>query len=319
MGFADSDDKAREKPGFTATGAPARAQGVSRTRVYVVIVAYGNWDQTEQCLASLSRLRFSSRRVILVDNGSSVSCPGRVLVRFPDAELLVKPKNLGFADGCNTGIRHARKQDPDYIWLLNNDTEPQPDSLTALVELSDSDSRLGAVGSLLLDPGAGRPIQAWGGGRISSLTGLSRALRESHSRLDYVCGASLLVRCAALDDVGLLDPGFFLYWEDTDLCFRLRAAGWQLATASQSVVVHKGSGSAAFQSPFYDYHFTASSIRFFRLYHPLWALPVLVSVAGRITMRIARGRFKNVVAVWKAFHHACADSAPARLRSWTPR
>jgi GT2 family glycosyltransferase len=286
-----------------------------RARVSILIVIYNNWDQTGQCLKSLSRIDFPSRRVILVDNGSRIPCPDWIRSNFPDAELLINTQNLGYAHGCNYGIPHARKQNPDYIWFLNDDTEVQPRSLRALVELCDSDQHIGAAGSLLLDPGPAQNVQAWGGGRINFFTGLSPALQKPDSRPDYVCGASMLVRCSALDEVGLLNPGFFLYWEDTDLCYRLRAAGWKLAVANQSVVIHKGSASSVFQSPFYDYHFTASSIRFFRMHYRCWPVPVLVSVAGRMTKRIVLCKFENATAVWRAFRNMCKRSTPAQVRS----
>ncbi len=301
----------KEKP------APAfQAASGGQSRVCLVVLAYNDWSQTERCLESLSKLDFPSCRVIIVDNASAVPCPDRILAEFPDAELLVNPQNLGYAQGCNSGIRHAQLQNPEYIWLLNNDTEVHPASLAALVELSDSDGRLGAVGSLLLDSGPDRKVQAWGGGRISYLTGLSTARLGPDSRLDYICGASLFIRSSALNQVGLLDPGFFLYWEDTDICFRLRAGGWKLGTASRSIVVHKGSGSTVFQSAFYDYHYTASSVRFFRLHCRFWPWPVFVSVAGRMVMRMLRGKADNAVAVWKALRHAISDDAQSGSQPW---
>src|SRR5512139_3981654 len=171
-----------------------------KIRVGIVILTCDNWDQTEQCLASVSKLDFDSFRVIMVDNGSKSPCPERILAGFPNVELLVNQQNLGYAQGCNIAIRHARRANHEYIWLLNNDTQVQPGSLAAMVELCDADPQLGAAGSVLLDPGPERRVQAWGGGKVNFLTGLSSpALGKSHDPLDYICGASLLVRSRALD------------------------------------------------------------------------------------------------------------------------
>jgi hypothetical protein len=127
--------------------------------------------------------------------------------------------------------------------------------------------------------------------------------------MDYLQGASVLLRCAALREVGTLDEGFFLYWEDADLCFRLRRAGWRLAVASGAQVEHAGYGSLRFQSPEWDYHFTASSVRFFRRHASLPLIPIVVSASGRLLRRALHGRWANVRAVAAGLHAATARRA----------
>jgi GT2 family glycosyltransferase len=117
--------------------------------------------------------------------------------------------------------------------------------------------------------------------------------------MDYVCGASLLVTATALESVGGFDERFFLYWEDTDLSFRLRERGWRLAVAHSSRVVHRRSLSTGFQSPLYDRHFTQSTVLFFKKHFRFWPLPVLVSCCGRFARRLAKGKTANARAVWK--------------------
>jgi GT2 family glycosyltransferase len=121
-------------------------------------------------------------------------------------------------------------------------------------------------------------------------------------------GASLLLRWRALRDVGLLDERYFVYWEDTDLSFRLRAAGWGLAVAEGSVVRHHGNSSLGFQSPAWDRAFTASSIVFFRRHARLPWAPILVSVSGRMARRASRGRWRNARATWQGFRQGAISS-----------
>ena len=106
--------------------------------------------------------------------------------------------------------------------------------------------------------------------------------------------ASVLLRCSALRAVGPLDEGFFLYWEDVDLSFRLRRAGWHITVAGDAVVEHPGHASLRFQSPEWDYHYTASSVRFFRRHAALPLLPIAASAGGRLVKRALRGRWGNV-------------------------
>lgn len=276
-----------------------------RPLVSVMVLNHNNWRDTEECLASIRRLDYPNYRLLLVDNGSQEAAPQSLGERFPGVEILANSRNLGFAGGVNRGIRHARERGAEYIWLLNNDTEVEPGSLAAMVQQAEADPKVGAVGSILLNPDANRSLQAWGGGRVNFVLGLPAHLRgRQPGRLDYLCGASLLLRHRAIDQVGVLDPGFFLYWEDADLCFRLRAAGWKLAVAEESFVIHKAYGSTIFQSTVYDYHFTRSSIRFFRRHAHFWPLPVLVSVTGRIICRSLSGGWANVGAVWRGFRDA---------------
>src|SRR5581483_6976768 len=107
-------------------------------------------------------------------------------------------------------------------------TKPTPEALSALVSLAEDEPGVGAVGSVLVGEDGEDRVQACGG-RVSFRTGLARHNRRivARDRIDYLVGASLLVRWTALRHVGPLDERFFLYWEDTDLSFRLRAAGWE--------------------------------------------------------------------------------------------
>ena len=249
------------------------------------------------CLRSLSANDYPNYRVLLIVNGATSVRPSELQEQFSNVEILWNRENTGFSAGNNQGLRYAAKRGAQYFWLLNNDTEVEEQSLSALIRAAESEPAVGAVGSVILEPEAGRAVQAWGGGRVSFFTGLPRHVKKADIPLDYLCGASLLLKSKALRSVGLLDPGFFLYWEDTDLSFRLREGGWKLAVAANSRVVHRGSHSSVFQSPSYDYHFTVSSVRFFRRHAPWWPLPVAISVLGKVLRRAATGKLGNAGAI----------------------
>jgi hypothetical protein len=115
--------------------------------------------------------------------------------------------------------------------------------------------------------------------------------------LDYLTGASLLLRARALAEVGLLDERFFLYWEETDLCFRLRAQGWRLGVAPDSRVWHRAPGASLRRLRQKDRHFNASAVRFLFRYAPHPWIAVLTGGALRLGKRLARGEFGRARAV----------------------
>ncbi|MBU2847048.1 glycosyltransferase family 2 protein, partial [Acidithiobacillus ferriphilus] len=120
-------------------------------------------------------------------------------------------------------------------------------------------------------------------------------------RLDYLTAASILLRREALEGAGLFDEDtFFMYWEDADLCFRLRAQGWKLAVAGDAVIWHQRSSSLGHANPLKDYYVTVSSRRFLRRYAPWPRSAMTLGALGRIARRLLRGRWRNVRAIVSA-------------------
>jgi GT2 family glycosyltransferase len=211
--------------------------------------------------------------------------------------LIENGKNLGFAGGNNTGIREAMRRDAEYIWLLNNDTDPSPGALREMVSMAEADPELGAVGSVLFYFSAPQTIQAWGGGWINLWFGHSRHATEppkDGDKLDFLTAASMLVRRKAFEKVGLMDDRFFLYWEDSELCFRLRRGGWKLGVAAEGAVLHKVNASAKNNRVVVDRYATTSGIRFLLEYSATPLLSAALFLSMRILNRAVRGRIDNV-------------------------
>jgi GT2 family glycosyltransferase len=238
-------------------------------------------------------------RILVVDNGSTDGSVSALRTRFPDLEIVELGSNTGFSAGNNTGIRRAREAGATYAWLVNNDAEVEPGALEALLHVADRDPGLGAVGSLLVSPADGRTVEVWGGGLVDRRLGRAAHVKDvpPDGRLDYLMGASLLLRLHALDIDQALDEGFFLYWEDVDLCFRLRASGWRLAVAERSLVRHRNHGSLDRSDPLFDFHYHASAARFFRRHAIVPIAPIFVGAASRVAQRAARGQWRLAYAV----------------------
>ena len=215
---------------------------------------------------------------------------------------MVQPTiQLRESGGNNIGIRHALDLGADIVWLLNNDTRPAADALDALVEKALSDGGIGAVGSICYYADRPSTVQAWAGSRINLWIGYGRLCTEPHEDdwFHSLNGTSMLVTREALEDVGLLDERFFLYWEDTEFSLRLRKKGWRIAAAARSRVLHKVNASTGGNKLLLDRYQTASGLHLLRLYSPAPFLASCMFLAVRFARRIVRlqfGRCKSVIA-----------------------
>ena len=239
----------------------------------VVIVNYNTCGDLQNCLASLraSAARFT-RRTLVVDNDSNDASVETVRASFGDvAEVIETGLNGGYAYANNIGLRalglgQGQPLDtlPRYALLLNPDTVLPPDALDAAVAFMDAHPDVGVFGPKLvrqdgsLDLACRRsfPTPAVSFYRLAGLSRLFPHSRtfgrynltyldpDQQADVDSVVGAFMLLRTAALEPAGLLDEAFFMYGEDIDLCFRIKALGWRVVYYPQVTVLHlKGAAS----------------------------------------------------------------------------
>jgi GT2 family glycosyltransferase len=260
----------------------------------------------------LARLQLPSIQKPLAFN--SISPSGEATTRpSPDGRLLLiqTGANLGFAGGNNVGIRYAlARGDCDYVWLLNNDTVVEPDSLSAMVGMAEADPKLGICGSQLRSYAFPHEIQTMGGRKYSRWSGRTRPLRElttpqvstTPGAPDYVEGASMLISRECLEAVGLLEESYFLYYEELDLVERAKPT-FHFGYSPASVVYHKEGASigsahvSSNRSALSDFYQARNRIVFSRRYHP-WFLPsVLIATSLGALQRLVIGRPQNASAV----------------------
>ncbi|WP_298267865.1 glycosyltransferase family 2 protein [Geobacter sp.] len=277
------------------------------TSVYIIVVNWNNWKDTVECVESCRRLAYPEVRLLVVDNGSTDDSVEKLRRRFPDLELILTGMNLGFAGGNNVGIRYALEHGADYIWLLNNDAIVDPNALTALVCVAEENELVGMVGSKI--PFFEKPHLLWYAGAVldtekpyrSGHRGLGEEDRGQYDvpeQTGYVTGCSLLVRRQVVEEIGLLDEGLFLYFEDSDWCARARRAGWKLFYAPQSVVLHKVSSSiGGAGSPFMRYYLARNLLYFVAKNYPGTLFrTVLFDVYANVLVPIKKGKFSS--ALW---------------------
>ena len=218
--------------------------------------------------------------------------------------LIKNDANLGFAGGNNIGIKYAiTKGDYEYIWLLNNDTVIETDTLNNLIKSMQNDPQIGIAGSKLLDYDKPHSLQAFGG-TIDRLTARAKLITDlsSLTKIDYIVGASFMISKDCINTIGLLPEEYFLYYEETDYCFKARYAGFKLAVSLDSVVYHKeGRATGVSREPkkkseYSDLLIIRNRIVFARKYK----FPMIFVYFGTlysVLLRLMRGQVKRGVKI----------------------
>jgi N-acetylglucosaminyl-diphospho-decaprenol L-rhamnosyltransferase len=233
------------------TSIPENTRAPQSAVLSIVIVNWNTCDLLAQCLSSIEQHPPPDAcEVWVVDNASADGSAYMVRERFPGVHLIENRRNVGFAAANNQAIRRSQGR---YVLLLNSDTEVQPGALPALVAFMDAQPRAGAAGARLLNAdGTLQPSchpmltpgrEFW---RLLFLERLwpratypmHRWDRETPRPVEVIKGACLLLRREALDRVGPLDEGYFMYTEEVDFCYRLAQAGWQLWWVPRAEVIH---------------------------------------------------------------------------------
>jgi len=275
---------------------------IDEASVCCILLNWNGHADTLQCLKSLKLTTYPRLTVIVVDNGSTDDSVSQIQTAHPEIELIGNSVNLGFGAGNNLGIRRALQLGVKYIWLLNNDTVVQPNTLRELVSLCENHPELGQAGSVLYYAHAPSQVQAWGGGKVNLHMGTSYHFTQPVPwvQLDFVTAASVLIPSRVLDEVGLFDEQYFMYWEDTDLSFRIRRAGWRLGVAENARLLHKEGASSKPRSAQHDKYVTNSGIRFLKHYAPAPFLSLAIFIYGRALRRLLRGNPAGFFAILRA-------------------
>jgi GT2 family glycosyltransferase len=285
-------------PSESAPGAPAIA---------VIVLTWNGRDLTLDCLDSLMQVTTPNVRVIVVDNASTDGTVAAIAERFgPRVSVMSNPANLGYAAGNNVGIQRALDDGADLILLLNNDTIVDPEFITELARDLKASPGAGIAGpkTYFFTP----PDQLWfAGGGVSLWRGTAwhigiretdRGQYDTARAVDYVSGCALMARRLVFERVGLLDPAYRAYFEDTDLCMRAARAGFGIRYVPSARIWHRVSASTGGQlSQRKVMRKLESSGRFFRRYARPWhwlTIPLFFGVdVIRIGLLILAGRIRE--------------------------
>ena len=231
-------------------------------QVAVVVVSYNTRDDLLNCLASVvESAPHTQTEIVVVDNASTDGSLEAVRQTYPHLKTISNPVNVGFGVACNQAIRATTAP---FILLLNSDAAITPESFQVLCDALNRNPRCGAAGCRIVNSAGAETSNtrnfltpfnqaAEQSGVLSWIS--SKYLRRNHlptldrneqdCSVDWIDGACLMVRRAALDEVGLFDEAFFMYSEDEDLCFRMRQHGWTICYAASATARHQGAASTS--------------------------------------------------------------------------
>jgi len=199
------------------------------------------------CLESLSHSTYTPHTSLVVNCASTDGSFEAIRRAHPETVMLALPDNRGYAGGNNVGLDWALEHGADWVLVLNEDTILAPDCVARLVEIGESDGRIGIVGPMIYHFDEPDVIQTAGGmlGRSWSAALLGNNEPDTGQfpgphAVEWISGCAMLIRRSLLDQIGCFDERFFMYWEEIDLCLRARRRGWRLMHVPQAKLWHKG-------------------------------------------------------------------------------
>jgi N-acetylglucosaminyl-diphospho-decaprenol L-rhamnosyltransferase len=283
--------------------------------VSIVLVSFNVRDLLASCLAAVrATVHAHTYEVFVVDNASTDGSPEMVSEQFPDVTLIALDSNPGFSRANNHAIHKARGR---HVLLLNCDTRVEPGAVDRMIDFLDACPRAGVVAPLLLnedmtDQGTARAFPTPAAAVFGRRSPLTRAFprnrwsrrylvgRHRHGdepfEVDWVSGACLAVPRPVVEGLGGLDEGFFMYWEDADLCRRIKATGRSVHCVPSARVIHLEGRSRRGWPARHVWIFHQSVFRYYAKHHARgWAHPARPAVAAGLVARAGLIVSKNLI------------------------
>lgn len=255
--------------------------------VSVIIVNFNGLKYTRWAIQSV--LRFSpSSEIIVVDNCSTDGSPDLLAKEFATIQVISLKENRGLGFGNNRGVEGARNK---FLFFLNNDTYLTEDTPSALAAVLEGNNNIGACGPKLLNTDASYQLSFGLDPSIKNESTVRRMQQRVRNRdtiyvsglerrfgnkdVDWLTGAALMVRKDVFDMVGGFDEGFFLYFEDADICRRIRDQGYAVRYATTTALVHLLGQSSHGLSREISQEYRKSQIRYYRKHASVFSLALL--------------------------------------------
>ncbi len=255
-------------------------------KLIIIIVNYNTKVLLKQCIGSIyENTHNTDFEIIVIDNNSNDGSVEMLEHDFPKVRIIANNENLGFARANNQGLMEG---EGEYFLLLNSDTRVKASAIDIMKDFMDSNSSAGIIGSKVFYPdyrvqGTARsfpsPINAIFG-RKSVLTKLFPNNRFSRKYLtclsdnltapfevDWVSGACFMIRQKVIDDIGLMDEGYWMYWEDADWCYRAKKTGWRIYCVPEAQIIHYEGESSKKDHSRSIISFHKSVYRYYRKHH----------------------------------------------------
>jgi GT2 family glycosyltransferase len=239
---------------------------MSTPLVSAIVLNWNGRDDLIECLESLTKVNYPNLEVIVVDNASTDGSVDAMRSKF-DVTIVENKQNLGFGGGCNSGLAIASGE---YLLFMNNDVIADEEFLTELVNVAESNPKIGIAGPKVYNYYRKNELSSTGG-EISLAKGVMRefgAYEEDHGQydkirnVDFVTGCVMLVRKSLIDAIGTFDQQYFIYLDDVDFCMRASRAGFVTMYVPSSKIWHKVSATFGYVSPLSFYYSLRNRIIF---------------------------------------------------------
>ncbi len=281
----------------------------------IITVNYNQTDYTCALLKSIQKANLYDVEVWVVDNASFEDPEAALKAVYPDLCYIRSERNLGFAGGNNLAIRQAKG---DYLFFINNDAEITPGSVEQLMALLHSHPKTGAVSPLICyypEAQATRDlIQYAGMTQVHPITARNKTI-GSHEPdkgqyaapmpTAYAHGAAMLLPRKVIDEVGLMNEDFFLYYEELDWCERIRKAGYEIWVEPRARIYHKESATVQKLGALKTYYLNRNRVWFMRRHHQGLTLGLFFlflfgfTLPKNVFLYLIKGEHKNLAAFLK--------------------
>ena len=253
---------------------------MEKKEVSIILVNYKTKDLTRNCINSIvEKTQNLAYDIYVVDNNSQDGTCEMIKSEFPWVKLIENPKNSGFGSANNLAIRQS---DAKYVFLLNTDTILVNNAIKILHDFLESNPRTGACGANLYDENM-EHVHSYGvfptvkrqilktfmlrwffPKELKAMKDKGLNAENELKAVDYITGADLMIKKSVLDEVGIFDEQFFMYFEENELQFRIRKAGYEIFINPEAKIIHLHDKSPKKREKMY-YEYKKSQYLFFRL------------------------------------------------------
>lgn len=292
-----------------------------KPKVSLVVIHWNQERLTTETIHSLKQIRYPAYEILLVDNGSDDGSGNVIGQRFPDIRMVRSDVNLGYTGGANLGMVDALSHGADYVFVLNNDIEVEPDILNELIAAMASSSfpRAGMAAPTIYFHDTSHVIW-YGGGECDPATGIARHTdfgktdnlsAKSPTPCTFINGCAMFIPREVIDTVGLLDTSYFHTGEDVDYSIRVKRAGYTLLMVPNARLWHKvrsSMGGNVPSNPRYNYYEFRNRLLIYKKYffkERVGVKPVFRLVdfyLRHIYYQLRQGSLRDAVAI---VHGAC--------------
>ena len=285
--------------------------GTNNPKVSIIVINWNGKEDTAKCLDSLRQLNYPDFDVIVVDNASSDSSVEYLKKEHPDVTYIENDFNSGWTGGNNIGAKHAIAGGAEYILTLNNDVILDKDLLKQLVDIAESDRSIGFVGPKIYY--YDKPTIIYSAGLHINYNCLfpfgvrkGKTDKGQFSKIEevnWIDDIVLLIRRDVIEKIGLYDEDYFMYVEETDLCYRAQKAGFKIIFNPKAIAWHRGAASSGSGfNPFVAYYKIRNRILFVRKNLPAYwligiSLHILLFVLFQTIKSLLTGRLEVISAM----------------------